>query len=476
MIGEIEPLQPLQFTGEYRKLVMPVSLKVRRLLYRTSLANATAPVFEQSYSQSFWRLGGGKVVARGAKIAAIYRGLSPLNTIGVEKSRRPASRGTYISNITSPFNTSIPSIAMATNQDLSSVSRYLASASAILLLSATFVTIQRFYVRTKYAGTINRWVYRFGWFMPATTILFITACGMNLGASISQLDAVDRELPVTSSFFHLLEIASILYVLASGLVKLSIYSHFNPPQYWAKSLLNWLVILFMIFCAVFSGFILLPCGARGVNNVNGACQPTLMLLVLNKAWTSLNLATNIFFLLFAIYEIYLALEMRLVKAVASGVVLIGFFGIVASGVRLMLLLTQDGTTTESSSIAYQKLMFAICATIELGCVILAGSLISLRPLAARWLGESPAEFTPLDSYGRPSTATTLRPDTAATMKSNMTGASIKKPVLFPGHNPNAQQKVEDWVEDPVERRRKRLGLYVSAKELEGGLAASPLVR
>ena len=38
--------------------------------------------------------------------------------------------------------------------------------------------------------------------------------------------------------------------------------------------------------------------------------------------------------------------------------------------------------------------------------------------------------------------------------------------------------VDDWSADPVERRRKRLGLYVSAQELEDGLspAASPLVR
>ncbi|KAF2156255.1 hypothetical protein K461DRAFT_291193 [Myriangium duriaei CBS 260.36] len=361
--------------------------------------------------------------------------------------------------------------------DLRTVSRSLLSSCVLLMVFAIFVTFQRFYVRGKYAHSINRWVYRFGWFMPGSAILYTTACGMNIAAAVSQIDALDRDQPVTSTFTQSLQIASVMYVLATGLVKLSIYSHFNPPQYWAKSLLNWLVIIFVIFCTVFCGFILLPCGARAANNTNGACKADGLLMTINRAWSGLNLTSSVIMLGFATYEIYIALEVRLVKFVASFIFLIGALGTAASAARFGLLLAEDVNVTTVSVVSYEKLLYAVCATVELGLLIAAGCLVSLRPLVARWLGESQAEFEPIAGpyYGpRPDTANTLRPDTAATTKSNMTGTSMRKPLIM------QQQRVvvDDWSADPVERRRKRLGLYVSAQELEDGLspAASPLVR
>lgn len=368
-------------------------------------------------------------------------------------------------------------------------SRYLISASVVLALLASFVTIQRFYIRVKYARTINQWVYRFGWIMPACSMLFVTSAALNIAASVNQIEAIERQVMTTSIFGEMLKISSILYFLCAGLVKLSVYSHFNPPQFWAKSFLNWLVIIFCFFCMIVAGYTLLPCGTRAGNNANGACQASHLLLSLNTAWSAFNTGANTIMLCFAAYEIWLALETRMVKVASSAVTVIGAIGVAASAARIMLLFTGDNLTTDPAAQAYQTLIYNTLATVEIGFLTLAGCMISLRPLVSRWLGEEVQHFSYLDN--RPYTP---RPDTSATTKSYMTGHSIRKPVIattyvipqtglpppppVPGTRQHLQDAVEDWNMDPVERRRKRLGLYVSAKELEGRLspAASPLVR
>ena len=149
---------------------------------------------------------------------------------------------------------------------------------------------------------------------------------------------------------------------------------------WQRALINIYLIISTIVVFVFLGMLFFPCG-QALSNLNQSCNSAELTAKFTLAWSLLNAVGYIIFALVAVIALWADQAPRLTKVLASCLLVLGAIGMLGSFARVAMYLGVD-----ANEVSVQRIILGQCAVVEAGFTIIAGSVVTLRPLFGRALG------------------------------------------------------------------------------------------